>query len=439
MPKLFPIAPAAFAVCALFSAASVSAAQPEDSDRPTETSESTPRSSHFVQDGWDDGQRETRSTTDFVPDTEDSLSVGMGTGGWHSRFFASELLRHTPVTGFAPGFLSRVGYDAPGDQFRMQVDFGGNVNTAAPAAQRFDGTVAPSIGIPFLRLAEVGVGFHSIYDTQDRWRMGPIDAYLQSMILNRPNAEYFRRRGFNVFASTEPIHGFVFGAEYRSDRYTSADVTEDTWTLFNRDEPPYFTPAIDEGRMRSVVLRLDWTNRPRLRLSRNSPRRDPELPLYRMQRTQHVTLLSSNTLEIARPGLGDGGDFSFTRVVSVQQAYLPTGGDHGLTLRVRAAGGRGLPGQKAEALGGWGSIRGYGFKEFRGDFSALGTAEYRWSFISAFIDVGSVELDGTWTEARAGVGLGLELGDDFHIEAAWRTDEGAKAAPSVMAFFTRPF
>ena len=48
-----------------------------------------------------------------------------------------------------------------------------------------------------------------------------------------------------------------------------------------------------------------------------------------------------------------------------------TGPSYTLTLRLRGAGGKDLPEQKQEGLGGWTALRGYDFKEFRGNASLL--------------------------------------------------------------------
>ncbi len=56
--------------------------------------------------------------------------------------------------------------------------------------------------------------------------------------------------------------------------------------------------------------------------------------------------------------------------------YMPTRRDDAQRLRLRAAGGEELSLQKQESLGGWSALRGYAFKEFRGDAPVLASAEH---------------------------------------------------------------
>ena len=149
-----------------------------------------------------------------------------------------------------------------------------------------------------------------------------------------------------------------------------------------------------------------------------------------------------NTVEIADPELGGDDAFQFVRLVSDSAVFLGTGGRSGIKLRARAAGQLGdgaVPLQKREALGGWSALRGYGFKEFAGDFSLLGTAEYRLGGLSAFVDVGSVRAAGEFSDPRAGLGASLNFGDEARLDLAWRTDGEARWRPEVRLFFERTF
>src|SRR5205085_700703 len=82
-----------------------------------------------------------------------------------------EILRHTPVTGFAPGLELRARVWDPQNRVHLTVDLAGNINThrarqganaqmSAPVepAQRwrFDWMVGPRLEIPALHIAELG-------------------------------------------------------------------------------------------------------------------------------------------------------------------------------------------------------------------------------------------------------------------------------------------
>src|SRR5207237_5814133 len=84
---------------------------------------------------------------------------------------------------------------------------------------------------------------------------------------------------------------------------------------------------------------------------------------------------------------------------------LETGRSSTLTLRLRGAGGRDLPLQKMEGLGGWTALRGYDFKEFRGNASLLGTLQIEGRHFGAFLDVGSVRQGSAgWLDPKPSAG-----------------------------------
>src|SRR5207253_33108 len=101
-----------------------------------------------------------------------------------------------------------------------------------------------------------------------------------------------------------------------------------------------------------------------------------------------IGLRTVNTVEVADPSFG--GIFKFTKIVSDTSLTVETGHADTVTLRLRSAGGRDLPRQKEEALGGWTALRGYDFKEFRGNASLLGTLQFDWRHFGIFLDAGSV-------------------------------------------------
>ena len=143
---------------------------------------------------------------------------------------------------------------------------------------------------------------------------------------------------------------------------------DDVFTFFNRDESSRPNPPIDEGQMASLLFRLEASTLATPPHRVGTTRRDPERSIVEVEpgRTFDATLRTVNTLEVADQGLG--GDFDFVRLVSDSAGVLRMGDSQTVKVRFRAAGklgGDALPLQKAEALGGWTALRGYGFKEFR--------------------------------------------------------------------------
>jgi hypothetical protein len=362
-----------------------------------------------------------------------------------------ELLRHTPVTGFAPGLATTLTISDPGDRAHLMLDGAVNFNTRRPsrdatggtylerlnAQERVDWLLGPRIRIPALGIAELGGQIHTLTDTADRWRISAIDSYLYSALLNRADREYYRRSGFAAFVTAHLFEELTIGAEYRRDRYAPLAAPPRVWSVFNRDEARYGSAPVDEGEMGSAVFRLEY--------------RSEKVPLHRvgsMWRNSETSLVeaepwaiglrSVNTIEVADRSLG--GIFDFTKVVSDTFLTLETGRSDTVTLRLRGAGGRDLPLQKEEGLGGWTALRGYDFKEFRGNASLLGTLQVEGRHFGAFLDVGSVRQAGTgWLDPKPSAGaLFCFANKSTCAEAAWRLDGRARLAPDFRILFSVP-
>jgi hypothetical protein len=380
------------------------------------------------------------------------LIVWVDTRTWGGAGFDPvALIKHTQVTGFAPGVAFTMRRYDEADRVNLAVDAMFGVNTRRPsrtldgagllsqigAQERVDWLVGPRVQIPFLHLAEVGAQFHTLTDTADRWRTSELDAYAHSAWMNRPDSEYFRRTGVTAFLTGEISQHVLVGAEYRFDHYGSLDAPEHVWTVFNRGERAWANPAIDEGDIGSVVLRAEVSSRGFAPGAVGNALRHPERSIIDRRPVHGTEFDAMLTAELADPSLG--GDYSFNRLVGDGVVSIGTGGSSRVVMRLRAAGGSRLPLQKQEGLGGWDALRGYQFKEFRGDGAMLATVEYRLGILAAFADLGTVHQDPGWIAPRMGVGADVCIGDDVRLEAAWRTDERATAAPSVRLMFRRTF
>ncbi len=371
-----------------------------------------------------------------------------------SSFDVELLPMHTQVTGFAPGLSGSLKLWDVRNRAHVTLDaaltiplrWGGQRIVGDPERtafqRRLNWLVGAKVQVPRVRLAEVGVQLYDFTDTNDRWRMGAIDSYIYSALLNRPDAEYFRRKGLTGFATWRFAQQWLVGAEYRRDTYDSLVSFSPPFSLFRRDSAPFPNPLVDEGRMTSVVGRLEYASDAARDERVGSLFRNPELSLLRndWEWPERMAVRSLLTVEVGSPELGGGAEYRFWKVVSDNVLYVSTGHEDGLRLRVRAAGGADLPLQKQEALGGWSGLRGYAFKEFRGDASLLASAEYRWGFFGAFADVGSVHRNELgWMEPKLGLGAQFYFGDSVHLSVAWRTDERASFTPEARLLFVRPF
>jgi len=362
-----------------------------------------------------------------------------------------ELLRHTPVTGFAPGLAATLTIYDPGDRANLMLDGAVNINTRRPgrdatgstflerlnAQERVDWLLGPRVRIPALGIAELGGQIHTLTDTADRWRISRIDSYFYSALLNRADREYYRRSGFAAFVTAHLFEELTLGAEYRRDRYAPLAAPPGVWSLFNRDDPRYGSAPVDEGEMGSAVFRLEY--------------RSEKAPLHRvgsMWRNSETSLVEAepwaiglrtlDTVEVADRSLG--GIFAFTRVVSDTSLTLETGRHDTLTLRLRGAGGRDLPLQKEEGLGGWTALRGFDFKEFRGNASLLGTLQIEGRHFGAFLDVGSVRRSGAgWLDPKPSAGALFSFANgSTRAEVAWRLDGRARLLPDFRILFSVP-
>ena len=364
---------------------------------------------------------------------------------------ATEFLRHTPVTDYAPGGAATVRVWDPRDRAHLAIAAVGSMPTrresreATESGALVDLVVAPRVAVPALRIAELGVSLHTLTDTADRWRISSVDSYVYSLLLNRPESEYFRRAGVAAFLTTHVDQRLTAGVEYRFDHYDSMPSLRRLFTLFNRDEAPWPNPGIDDGDVGSLLLRLEWSTERTPAYRVGSHRRHPETSIVARDRSDggaRTRATTVNTLEIADPALGGDDKFRFARLVSESTLHVGVGRRSELGLRLRAAGKVGgdnaLPRQRQEALGGWSALRGYDFKELRGDFSLLASLEYGWDRIVMFADVGSVRQPTGWTAARLGAGALLRF-YALDLALAWRTDDRAGFAPEIRLLFNRVF
>ncbi|MBN1208682.1 MAG: hypothetical protein JXB05_27725 [Myxococcaceae bacterium] len=368
--------------------------------------------------------------------------------------FDLELLPvHTQVTGLAPGLEGQLRIWDPRDRAHLKLEtafflpwrLGGQRIPDAPEQtrrqRRLNWLLGAKAQIPSLGLAELGGQLHDFTDTNDRWRLSAIDSYIYSALINRPDADYFRRKGAAAFATWRLGRRWLLGAEYRRDTYASLVSLSPPLSLFRDDSPPFPNAPATEARFGSIIGRLEFASDGASQHELGSLFRSPELSLLSHEDNwpNRPALRSFLTLEVGRPALGGEEGTRFWKLVSDTVLYLPMGDDESLRLRLRAAGGEDLPLQKQEGLGGWSALRGYGFKEFRGDASVLASAEYRWDVFGVFMDVGAVRQEEGWRDPRLGLGASMHLGDEVALTAAWRTDERASWAPELRLLFSRPF
>jgi len=223
--------------------------------------------------------------------------------------------------------------------------------------------------------------------------------------------DYFEREGYGVYLSWRVPDFSTVSVHARSDDYRSVPLNEHTRSWFQRDRDLRPNPAIDDGEVRSVVVRLE-------RLARRTYR--TRAGLY-------------HWIEFQRAGRGMGGDFDFTRMLADVRSVIRLSPASTLSLRGVVGGtfDGTLPAQKQFTAGGVDGLRAHAFATYRGNQMLLGQAEYAaglWPvrsayfdgglYVIAFVDVGRAwfapeeqwDVDRQHMETDAG--LGLATSDD---------------------------
>ncbi len=321
----------------------------------------------------------------------------------------------------ASPFHNRVDGTAPGLGVEVTVLGGAGLNHASvygraayafsADAWRYATGVRRSFGAR--NLVTIGYERHDLTDTDDLFRRRLITGPRERPIPFHVVDDYFRRRGDEAYVFVRPTPQMHFGASFRSDTHGSLPVVADDSILaFSRRPRP--NPAVGEGLMRSLLFTGRWSHRaplfPSWELERDAflLRSPYGTPFEHAQGARVET-----TYEVASDALG--GDFSFQRLTGNARATRALGVRQTVTARVITGLTRGAPPlQRRFALGGLGTLRGYGLKEFAGSNAVLATAEWmtgtrpRLPSLIFFYDGGSAwggAGEGSGWKSDAGAGL----------------------------------
>lgn len=274
---------------------------------------------------------------------------------------------------------------------------------------------------------------HDLTATQDEWIIPADENSLAAFFINEDFRDYYRRKGFSLFAEQHWGRALKFSAEYRREDHFSLP-NETDWSLFVNKKRFRPNPAIDEGKMIGYAGQINF---------------DTRNHQYHPDRGWLITLAG----ETSRPEFDS--EFDFDRLIVDIRRYQPLGYGKNFDLRLRAGTGRGfLPQQYLFDLGGISTLRGYRFKEFTGDRLVLANVEYRLNSGSSrlhdipiieefnlilFVDTGlawfaedktapenSFEAL-TWGKLKTDVGLALtDRNGQVRLNFAKRTDAGGK-------------
>lgn len=357
-----------------------------------------------------------------------------------------QLIRHTPATGFAPGLAATLHLWDAEDRAHLAVDGVIAVNTkraARPtlagadrwerlsAQEGVDGLAGVRVAVPAWKLAELGAQVYALTDTNDAWRMSDVNSYVHSALQAVPDREYFRRAGATALATIHLVERLTLGAELHRDRFDALPNPR-VWSLLNSGAPAPAAAPVTAAEIGSLLLRAEWSSDPIPLLRVGRIHRHPEVSLSDHPNDPGPTFLTLATLELGNRALGSDPGIGYLHALSDSRLQLVLGDGLLVRLRLRAGAGSGLT-LVDEALGGWSALRGYAFKELRGDASVLGNVEARWRWLGAFADVGSVHQPGGWVGPRSGAGVQLFLEHIGSLEVAWRLDGNGSLAPSARA------
>lgn len=299
-------------------------------------------------------------------------------------------------------------------------------------------------------LLEIGAEGYSLTDSKDQWIIQSMENTLAALLIHEDYRDYFQREGFTAHAAYYTIQGY-FKAEakvaYLVDRYDSLSNRVD-WALFGGDKTFRRNPAIQPGRMRSVMASIGLNTVTKTAFGQEG------WSVY-------------GTAEFAKKSYG--GDYDFDQYVLDLRRFQPLGRYENINIRLRGGTASGLlPQQKAYELGGFGTLSAFPFKSEAGNRMLLVNTEFivngsflddldfwpTWLFrhfnFLLLSDAGftrSVEsklgptegFNGvTWGEFRHNFGVGLtNRSGSFRIGVAWRTDV---PAPVQFVFrINRPF
>jgi hypothetical protein len=383
--------------------------------------------------------------------------------GTRVRFVASsaDLLRHTPVGGIGVALGLGLTLWDPKDRVHVRIDsFSGTLDERTRDAVGTDlGEYGSSLRfqVPALRISDFYLEAHGHLATSDAWRNGRSSSYLNSLLFERPDREYYWRNGSSTGITFQPRRRMLLAAEYNDDDDRSVAALPESSSVFT-PEHRFVNPPVDEGHVSALVLRSELSSEP--------IRADDIVSLFRSPDTSIVARPLSwgtrsayhllATLEIASRDMQTDSRFDYTRFVADGVLFLATGAQSGLRVRGRVAGGSHLPLQKQEALGGWSALRGFEFKEFRGgDWSLLGMIEYRHVWVSGFLDLGALHRPQQgWSGPHAGVGAKLHFDGlpiigrwmrgrrlllPLQLACAWRLDQRTAAKPELRLLIGQAF
>ena len=326
---------------------------------------------------------------------------------------------YNPVDGFSPSLgFHGIAYDRSGFNYTFVSGF------ASWKFGRDDAGFSLGVERPLMANTRmfVGVEMHDLTASDDRWRVAGAEQSLAAVFVGSSFRDYYRRRGVQAHAGFRPTAKQEVLASVRWDRHEPLENTTE-FNIFRRGRDFRPNPLVADADVHALVLAYTFDSRG---LDRDTiaGRYERHLvdDLFRGVRRSRPGWRADWTSEIAGRGLG--GDHAFTRHILNARAVTRLAPHQSIAVRGLFGWSDGtLPLERRFALGGIGSVRGYGFKEAVGTGFNLVNAEYSLHLegrevgqpgslaLLVFFDAGKVrgpiEGSGHWMR---GIGAGLQTG-----------------------------
>lgn len=248
-------------------------------------------------------------------------------------------------------------------------------------------------------------------DHSDLQQVEDLENSLALLFARQDYRDYFEREGAGLYLAWRVPDFSTVSTHVRSDEYRSLERARHVTSWFEKDRPLRDNPAIDEGRARRAIVRLE-------RLA---------------HQTRRTRAGFYHWAEVERAGGRLGGDFEYTRALADLRSVLRL--SPAVTLSLRGVAGAtldgALPRQMAFLVGGVDGLRGHPHGAFRGDQMVLMQAEYSiglWALdahglgsglhVLAFVDAGTAwdQPAGRWDAGRQKLGVdggvGFATGED---------------------------
>lgn len=196
---------------------------------------------------------------------------------------------------------------------------------------------------------------YKVTDTPDGWGVKSTRNSLRAFVAREDYYNYHLKQGFTISAISRITNKLTVEVGYQQDTFYNLPVVS-PFTLFRRNTPFRINPTIDEGRIRSTVVRFLVDTRPS------------------QERATNAWYVSS-TFERSETALGS--HYGFSRFDVLLRRYNTWRGHH-LDLRANVAGsGAPLPLQRVYILGAQNGLRGFGEFEAVGDRVLIANVDYR--------------------------------------------------------------